>query len=135
MTSSTDEIEHEQGYVDHLYARLDALRARTAADLATVRRTTPRGTHQNRSERDAFARIYDHYFDTVYRYISDRVGSRTLAEDLTSEAFTRAHALCFGAIWIALAIFAFEGFRTGRARARGHATRTRRRRRRDSCRR
>jgi len=32
------------------------------------------------------------------------------------ERFTRAHALCFGAIWIALAIFAFEGFRLGRAR-------------------
>jgi chloramphenicol-sensitive protein RarD len=32
------------------------------------------------------------------------------------EPFTRAHALCFGAIWIALAIFAVEGFRMGRAR-------------------
>ena len=34
------------------------------------------------------------------------------------EPFTRAHALCFAAIWIALAIFAIEGFRLGRARAR-----------------
>jgi len=34
------------------------------------------------------------------------------------EPFTRAHALCFAAIWAALAIFAFEGFRLGRARAR-----------------
>jgi len=34
------------------------------------------------------------------------------------EPFTRAHAICFAAIWAALAIFAVEGFRLGRARAR-----------------
>jgi chloramphenicol-sensitive protein RarD len=34
------------------------------------------------------------------------------------EPFTRAHAICFAAIWTALAIFAVEGFRRGRARAR-----------------
>jgi RNA polymerase sigma-70 factor (ECF subfamily) len=38
----------------------------------------------------AFARIYDRYFDTVYRYISYRTGSRTIAEDLTSEVWLRA---------------------------------------------
>ena len=32
------------------------------------------------------------------------------------EPFTRAHALCFGAIWIALAIFSVEGLRAARAR-------------------
>jgi chloramphenicol-sensitive protein RarD len=32
------------------------------------------------------------------------------------EPFTRAHALCFGAIWIALAIFSIEGLRAARAR-------------------
>ena len=32
------------------------------------------------------------------------------------ESFTRAHAICFAAIWTALAIFAVEGFRIGRAR-------------------
>jgi len=37
------------------------------------------------------------------------------------EPFTRAHAICFAAIWTALAIFAVEGFRTGRARARAIA--------------
>jgi chloramphenicol-sensitive protein RarD len=37
------------------------------------------------------------------------------------EAFTGAHALCFGAIWLALAIFAWEGFRLGRVRARAVA--------------
>jgi chloramphenicol-sensitive protein RarD len=33
------------------------------------------------------------------------------------EPLTRAHALCFGAIWTALAIFSFEGWRLGRERA------------------
>jgi chloramphenicol-sensitive protein RarD len=37
------------------------------------------------------------------------------------EPFTRAHALCFAAIWAALAIFAVEGFRLGRARMRAIA--------------
>jgi len=37
------------------------------------------------------------------------------------EAFTPVHAICFGAIWIALSIFAFEGMRLGRARARAAA--------------
>lgn len=37
----------------------------------------------------AFGRIYDRYFDTVYGYISYRTGSRTLAEDLTSEVWLR----------------------------------------------
>ena len=52
---SQDEVVLEQSYVDLLYARLDDLRARTAAELASVRRSGPSGTHQNRSERDAFA--------------------------------------------------------------------------------
>ena len=37
------------------------------------------------------------------------------------EPFTLTHALCFGAIWTALAIFAAEGLRLGRARARAAA--------------
>jgi chloramphenicol-sensitive protein RarD len=37
------------------------------------------------------------------------------------ERFTAAHALCFGAIWTALAIFAAEGLRLGRARAKAAA--------------
>ncbi|MFJ4185618.1 ECF subfamily RNA polymerase sigma factor, BldN family [Kitasatospora sp. NPDC089509] len=41
-------------------------------------------------ESDAFGRLYDHYADTVYRYIYYRVGSRATAEDLTSETFLRA---------------------------------------------
>jgi RNA polymerase sigma-70 factor (ECF subfamily) len=39
---------------------------------------------------EAFAQLYDCYLDTVYRYVYYRVGSRALAEDLTSETFLRA---------------------------------------------
>jgi chloramphenicol-sensitive protein RarD len=35
------------------------------------------------------------------------------------ERFTLAHAICFGAIWTALAIFAFEGVRMARKASRG----------------
>jgi chloramphenicol-sensitive protein RarD len=37
------------------------------------------------------------------------------------EAFTTAHAICFGAIWTALVIFAWEGIRKGREAARERA--------------
>jgi len=53
------ELAREQQYVDQLYARLDELRAHTAEELAAVRRQRPSGTHQNRSERDAFATLYE----------------------------------------------------------------------------
>jgi RNA polymerase sigma-70 factor (ECF subfamily) len=39
---------------------------------------------------EAFGLLYDRYVDTVYRYLYYRVGSRQLAEDLTSETFLRA---------------------------------------------
>lgn len=39
---------------------------------------------------EAFAAIYDAYVDSIYRYISFRVGDHALAEDLTSETFLRA---------------------------------------------
>ncbi|AXI78941.1 ECF subfamily RNA polymerase sigma factor, BldN family [Peterkaempfera bronchialis] len=41
-------------------------------------------------ESEAFGKLYDHYADTVYRYIYYRVGGRATAEDLTSETFLRA---------------------------------------------
>lgn len=39
---------------------------------------------------EAFGLLYERYVDLVYRYIYVRVGSRHLAEDLTSETFVRA---------------------------------------------
>jgi RNA polymerase sigma-70 factor (ECF subfamily) len=41
-------------------------------------------------EADAFGELYDRYVDLVFRYIYYRVGTRALAEDLTSETFLRA---------------------------------------------
>jgi DNA helicase IV len=66
------ELRHEQTYVDRLYGRLDALRARTEADLAAVRRQRPSGTHQNRSERDAFAAMYEQRLAQL-RAVEDRL--------------------------------------------------------------
>ena len=41
---------------------------------------------------DAFAAIYDRYFDAVYRYCYHRLGSREAAEDATSQVFLQALA-------------------------------------------
>lgn len=48
---------------------------------------------------DAFAGLYDRYLDVVFRYISYRVGTRPLAEDLTSETFLRALRGMGGFTW------------------------------------
>jgi DNA helicase IV len=53
------ELEREREYVATLYQRLDALRAETHAQLEGVQRTSVGGTHQARTERDAFARMYE----------------------------------------------------------------------------
>jgi chloramphenicol-sensitive protein RarD len=44
-----------------------------------------------------------------------------LAVLVFGEPLTRAHIICFAAIWTALAIFVFEGFRKGRAAAKERA--------------
>lgn len=49
----------EQDVISVLYARLDVLRERAEAELLAVRRSRPTGTHQARSERDAFATLYE----------------------------------------------------------------------------
>jgi DNA helicase IV len=53
------QLAAEQQVVDRLYARLDELRAQTRERLAEVRRVGPSGSPQNRSERDAFATLYE----------------------------------------------------------------------------
>src|SRR5699024_7761939 len=53
------QLNQEQTHVTAVYARLDELRARAGRRLAGVRRTGAVGTHQNRSERDAFATLYE----------------------------------------------------------------------------
>ena len=56
---SSSEVEVEQAYLDILYSRLDEVRNRTDADLQAVRRAGATGTPQARSERDAFATLYE----------------------------------------------------------------------------
>lgn len=54
-----DSAREEQAHVDVVYRRLDELRTRTGRQLAQVRRSGPSGSPQNRSERDAFATLYE----------------------------------------------------------------------------
>jgi DNA helicase IV len=54
---STDEIGGEQEYVSMLYGRLDGLRHRASTRLAQVLRQSG-GTHQARTEREAFSVMY-----------------------------------------------------------------------------
>jgi DNA helicase IV len=58
MSRST-EIAREQAHVDELYGRLDELRGQARDRLTEVRRRGASGTPQNRSERDAFAALYE----------------------------------------------------------------------------
>ncbi|GAA0296721.1 HelD family protein [Kineococcus aurantiacus] len=74
-TGTDTEVQREDAHVGALYARLDALREQTAAQLAEVRRTLATGTHQNRFERDAFATLY---------------------EDRLSQLWSVENRLCFG---------------------------------------
>ncbi|MFP7833734.1 HelD family protein [Marisediminicola sp. LYQ134] len=53
------ELERERQYVAGLYARLDELQREAIDQLTLVRRQDVGGGHQSRSERDAFARIYE----------------------------------------------------------------------------
>ncbi|WNB84868.1 AAA family ATPase [Cellulomonas sp. ATA003] len=59
MAGHEAELRSEQERVDALYARLDALRAHQRERLREVRLGGPSGSPQNRSERDAFATLYE----------------------------------------------------------------------------
>lgn len=54
-----NEISIEQQHVDVVYTRLDELRTETTQKLQHVRLTHVGNHHQNRSERDAFATVYE----------------------------------------------------------------------------
>jgi DNA helicase IV len=58
-TGRLAEIEREQAHLSLLYERLDLLRDQTRRRLDEVRRRGASGTPQNRSERDAFATMYE----------------------------------------------------------------------------
>jgi len=59
VSSAHTELENERQYVAGLYHRLDELREEKREQLAQVRRSHSAGSHQNRSERDAFATMYE----------------------------------------------------------------------------
>ncbi len=65
----------EQKVIDVLYSRVDTLRDEADERLTEIRRTGPSGSPQNRSERDAFATLYE-----------DRIAQLDAVED----------RLCFG---------------------------------------
>lgn len=84
MTSG--ELQRERDYVATLYARLDVLRSEAQSQLEAVRRSNPGGTHQNRSERDAFARIYEDRIAQL-RQIDERLAfGRLELESVDGEA-------------------------------------------------
>ncbi len=55
----------------------EGLRLRALVDLA------------KEGDAEAFGQLYDHYARGIFRFVYYRVGSRQLAEDLTSETFVR----------------------------------------------
>ncbi|MGH2561949.1 MAG: RNA polymerase sigma factor [Thermomicrobiales bacterium] len=77
--------------------RLDALRQHAPNDSVRAVDDAPRATEPDQSrvvrakeDRAAFAVLYDHYLDPVYRFCHARLGSREAAEDATSVVFTKA---------------------------------------------
>ncbi|MDO5662654.1 MAG: AAA family ATPase [Brachybacterium sp.] len=59
MEPSAAQLAQEQDYVDGLYVRLDELLEHVAENLRATQHSQSASTHQNRSERDAFAAMYE----------------------------------------------------------------------------
>ncbi|MDN4597312.1 HelD family protein [Leifsonia virtsii] len=74
------ELERERAVVSELYQRLDRLRAETEERLARVRRDSVGSNHQARSERDAFARLYEDQLTQLREVDSRLVFGRLLLE-------------------------------------------------------
>jgi len=62
----------------------------SAEDAAVATRLIALVELARNGDKDAFGQLYDHYQPSVYRFLYYRVGSMTLAEDLTAETFFRA---------------------------------------------
>ena len=74
------ELERERGVVAGLYDRLDVLRVETEERLTRVRRESVGSNHQARSERDAFARLYEDQLAQLRDVDSRLVFGRLLLE-------------------------------------------------------
>ena len=68
----------------------EGLAASSEADEAEAARLIALVDLARGGDTEAFGMLYDHYNTSVYRFVYYRVGSVTLAEDLTSETFFRA---------------------------------------------
>ncbi|WP_025156560.1 HelD family protein [Leifsonia aquatica] len=75
------ELDRERAVVDGLYERLDILRAETAERLSRVRRESVGSNHQARSERDAFARLYEDQLTQLRDVDARLVFGRLLLEE------------------------------------------------------
>lgn len=75
------ELERERAVVAELYQRLDRLRAETEERLARVRRDSVGSNHQARSERDAFARLYEDQLTQLREVDARLVFGRLLLEE------------------------------------------------------
>jgi RNA polymerase sigma-70 factor (ECF subfamily) len=42
-------------------------------------------------DKDAFAELYEAYFDRIYRYVVIKIGNKTEAEDMTQQVFLKAY--------------------------------------------
>lgn len=42
-------------------------------------------------DKDAFAQLYEAYFDKIYRYVVLKIGNKTEAEDMTQQVFLKAY--------------------------------------------
>jgi RNA polymerase sigma-70 factor (ECF subfamily) len=70
--------------------RLPGPGSRPATDDVDTPRVTALVDAAKAGDTEAFGQLYDRYLDTIFRYVYYRVGSKQLAEDLTSETFLRA---------------------------------------------
>ncbi|WP_431218765.1 HelD family protein [Leifsonia xyli] len=75
------ELDRERAVVSGLYQRLDELRAETEERLARVRRDSVGSNHQARSERDAFARLYEDQLTQLRDVDARLVFGRLLLEE------------------------------------------------------
>ena len=66
------------------------LAASSAEDEAVGTRLIALVELARNGDKEAFGQLYDHYQPSVYRFLYYRVGSMTLAEDLSAETFFRA---------------------------------------------
>jgi RNA polymerase sigma-70 factor (ECF subfamily) len=72
------EGDSEMGFADLTIQ--DRLRPEDLSALAIEAKTDP----------EAFGRLYEHYVQSIYRYLYSRVGTVHVAEDLTSQTFMAA---------------------------------------------